>query len=177
MFPTFGPFLLCAILFLRCVFSAKVPPTLDARIRGTFFGAVVADALTLGTHYEYDAKRIRQFYGKIDRFFAPGERTGGETHGVGWGARNCKTAFLFCVCCWCVGTPHLVLSCFSFLFPDALFPDALCCLCFFNAQTTVATAEVHQNVPGKTPTMVTTTCSFLNIWRRHTRHKVRGQFN
>ena len=98
MFPTFGPFLLCAILFLRCVFSAKVPPTLDARIRGTFFGAVVADALTLGTHYEYDAKRIRQFYGKIDRFFAPGERTGGETHGVGWGARNCKKVFfvLFC---------------------------------------------------------------------------------
>ena len=95
MFPTFGPFLLCAILFLRCVFSAKVPPTLDARIRGTFFGAVVADALTLGTHYEYDAKRIRQFYGKIDRFFAPGERTGGETHGVGWGARNCKTAFFY----------------------------------------------------------------------------------
>ena len=38
--------------------------------------------------YEYDAKKIKQFYGKIDRFYAPGENTGGETHGVGWGARN-----------------------------------------------------------------------------------------
>ena len=114
MFPTFGPFLLCAILFLRCVFSAKVPPTLDARIRGTFFGAVVADALTLGTHYEYDAKRIRQFYGKIDRFFAPGERTGGETHGVGWGARNCKrpscSVFVAGV------SAHLTLCCLVFPF-------------------------------------------------------------
>ena len=58
------------------------------RIRGAFFGAVVADALTLGTHYEYDAKKIKQFYGPIDRYYAPGEKTGGETHGVGWGARN-----------------------------------------------------------------------------------------
>ena len=114
MFPTFGPFLLCAILFLRCVFSAKVPPTLDARIRGTFFGAVVADALTLGTHYEYDAKRIRQFYGKIDRFFAPGERTGGETHGVGWGARNCKTVFFYVFVAGV--SAHLTLCCLVFPF-------------------------------------------------------------
>lgn len=62
--------------------------TAQSRIRGAFFGAVVADALTLGTHYEYDAKKIKDFYGTIDRFYAPGEKTGGETHGVGWGARN-----------------------------------------------------------------------------------------
>ena len=37
---------------------------------------------------EYDAKRIFDFYGKLDKYYAPGERTGGETHGVGWGARN-----------------------------------------------------------------------------------------
>jgi hypothetical protein len=29
-----------------------------------------------------------QFYGQIDRYYAPGEKTGGETHGVGWGQRN-----------------------------------------------------------------------------------------
>jgi len=49
---------------------------------------LVADALTLGTHYEYDAKRIKRFYGDIDQYYAPGSKTGGQTHGVGWGARN-----------------------------------------------------------------------------------------
>lgn len=44
--------------------------------------------MTLGTHYEYDAKKIKQFYGQISKYYAPGEKTGGETHGVGWGARN-----------------------------------------------------------------------------------------
>ena len=24
----------------------------------------------------------------IDKYYAPGEKTGGETHGIGWGARN-----------------------------------------------------------------------------------------
>ena len=57
-------------------------------MKGALFGSLVADALTLGTHYEYDAERIASFYGKLDRYYAPGERTGGETHGVGWGARN-----------------------------------------------------------------------------------------
>eukprot|EP00930_Biecheleria_cincta_P018329 TRINITY_DN14317_c0_g1_i1.p1 TRINITY_DN14317_c0_g1~~TRINITY_DN14317_c0_g1_i1.p1 ORF type:complete len:548 (+),score=92.15 TRINITY_DN14317_c0_g1_i1:32-1675(+) len=61
---------------------------LVSRMKGAFFGSVVADALALGTHYEYDAQKIRQFYGNIDRYYAPGERTGGETHGIGWGARN-----------------------------------------------------------------------------------------
>merc|ERR1719446_708099 len=57
-------------------------------MRGAMLGSLVADALSLGTHYEYDAHKIHQFYGDIDRYYAPGERTGGETHGVGWGARN-----------------------------------------------------------------------------------------
>lgn len=63
-------------------------PSRQAKIEGAFFGALVADALTLGTHYEYDAKKIKQFYGQIDRYYAPGEKTGGQTHGVGWGQRN-----------------------------------------------------------------------------------------
>lgn len=49
---------------------------------------MVADALTLGTHYEYSAEKIKRFYGEIDRYYAPGQKTGGQTHGVGWGARN-----------------------------------------------------------------------------------------
>lgn len=50
---------------------------------------MVADALTLGSHYEYDAKVIKQAYGGIiPRYMAPGEMMGGSTHGVGWGRRN-----------------------------------------------------------------------------------------
>ena len=49
---------------------------------------LVADALSLATHYEYDAIKIKQFYGVVDKYYAPGEKTGGQTHGVGWGARN-----------------------------------------------------------------------------------------
>lgn len=66
----------------------RVTPALASRMKGAFFGAVVSDALSLGTHYEYDATKIKQFYGAIDRYYAPGEKTGGETHGVGWGGRN-----------------------------------------------------------------------------------------
>lgn len=58
------------------------------QMRGAMLGALVADALTLGTHYEYDAVKIKQFYGSIDTYYAPGQKTGGQTHGVGWGARN-----------------------------------------------------------------------------------------
>ena len=80
--------LLCRPLSTTAAAAAPAAPSLESRIRGAFFGAVVGDALTLGTHYEYDAKKIRQFYGRIDKFYAPGEKTGGATHGVGWGARN-----------------------------------------------------------------------------------------
>jgi len=75
------------MLAMSTIAHAK-KPTKAAQIEGAFFGALVADALTLGTHYEYDAKKIKQFYGDLDKYYAPGERTGGQTHGVGWGARN-----------------------------------------------------------------------------------------
>lgn len=68
--------------------AAKIAPSIASKMKGAFFGAVVTDAMSLGTHYEYDAKKIRQFYGAIDRYYAPGEKTGGETHGIGWGGRN-----------------------------------------------------------------------------------------
>lgn len=60
------------------------------RIKGAFYGAIVGDALCLGSHYEYDAKKIYEAYGKknIEKFMSPGEMMGGETHGIGWGQRN-----------------------------------------------------------------------------------------
>lgn len=64
-------------------------PSKESRIKGAFFGSLVADALTLGSHYEYDAKVIKQAYGgTISKYMAPGEMMGGSTHGVGWGRRN-----------------------------------------------------------------------------------------
>lgn len=73
--------LLCAL--------AEQEPSKEHRIKGAFFGALVADALALGSHYEYDAKIIKRAYGgTISRYMAPGEAMGGSTHGVGWGRRN-----------------------------------------------------------------------------------------
>jgi len=64
--------------------------TKEDSIKGAFFGAIVADALCLGSHYEYDAKKIYKAYGEkpIDKFMSPGEFMGGQTHGIGWGQRN-----------------------------------------------------------------------------------------
>lgn len=77
--------LLAAILV---IVTTEAAPT-ASQIEGVYFGALVADSLCLGSHYEYDAKKIKQAYGgPIDRFLAPGELMGGETHGVGWGQRN-----------------------------------------------------------------------------------------
>jgi ADP-ribosylglycohydrolase len=65
-------------------------PTKKEAIKGAFFGAIVGDALCLGSHYEYDAKKIYEAYGQkpIEKFMSPGEMMGGETHGIGWGQRN-----------------------------------------------------------------------------------------
>lgn len=64
--------------------------TKEEKIKGAFFGAIVADALCLGSHYEYDAKKIYEAYGQkpIEKFMSPGEMMGGQTHGIGWGERN-----------------------------------------------------------------------------------------
>ena len=64
--------------------------TKEEAIKGAFFGALVGDALCLGSHYEYDAKKIYTAYGEkpIEKFMSPGEMMGGQTHGIGWGERN-----------------------------------------------------------------------------------------
>jgi len=60
------------------------------KIKGIFYSAIVGDALCLGSHYEYDAKKIYKAYGdkNIEKFMGPGEMMGGQTHGIGWGERN-----------------------------------------------------------------------------------------
>ncbi len=64
--------------------------TKEEAIKGAFFGALVGDALCLGSHYEYDAQKIYEAYGEksIEKFMSPGEMMGGQTHGIGWGERN-----------------------------------------------------------------------------------------
>jgi len=74
------------LLLLQSSFTTE--SSFEEKVKGAFFGALVADSLSLCTHYEYDAIKIKKFYGSIDDYLAPGEKTGGITHGVGWGARN-----------------------------------------------------------------------------------------
>lgn len=64
--------------------------TKEEAIKGAFFGAIAGDALCLGSHYEYDARKIHAAYGhkSIEKFMSPGEMMGGQTHGIGWGERN-----------------------------------------------------------------------------------------
>merc|ERR1712071_666316 len=77
--------IILATFILRTAYAA----TVQKKIEGAFFGSLVADALTLGSHYEYDAPTIKKAYGGIiSEYMAPGEQMGGTTHGVGWGRRN-----------------------------------------------------------------------------------------
>ena len=70
--------------------ATNTTTTMLSRILGAFHGALVSDALCLGSHYEYDAPTIKSAYGgkRIERYMSPGELLGGSTHGVGWGRRN-----------------------------------------------------------------------------------------
>lgn len=78
-----------AVLPVLVLPISAASPSLPDRIEGAFFGCLVADALSLGSHYEYDAKAIKQAYGgTISRYMGPGEAMGGTTHGVGWSRRN-----------------------------------------------------------------------------------------
>merc|ERR1711871_156465 len=80
----------CLLLCTAFTSGQKTSTALHSKAKGAYYGALVADALTLGSHYEYDAKVIKKAYGgkDIDRFLGPGEQMGGSTHGVGWGRRN-----------------------------------------------------------------------------------------
>ena len=48
--------------------SAAAAPTSASRMRGVVHGALVADALCLGTHYDLrDPRLIHELYGDMDR--------------------------------------------------------------------------------------------------------------
>lgn len=69
-----------------------VNDTYKDRIIGAIIGSLVSDALCLGTHYEYNATKIKTTHrGDViggSRFLSPGEMMGGKTHGIAWGSRN-----------------------------------------------------------------------------------------
>ena len=68
------------LLLLSGVYGSPESVSKKDRIRGIFFGALVADALCLGTHYEYDAAKIKDAYqGIMDRYMTRDELFGGET--------------------------------------------------------------------------------------------------
>merc|ERR1719313_2382244 len=74
---------------MRSFLAVALAATTGEQIEGAFFGALVADALCLGSHYEYDAPTIKKAYGgTISEYMGPGEQMGGTTHGIGWGRRN-----------------------------------------------------------------------------------------
>ena len=70
-----------AIILAGSALAGSTPTSEQDRIKGAFFGALVADALCLGSHYEYDAPTIKKAYGgkPIETYMAPGERMGGTT--------------------------------------------------------------------------------------------------
>jgi len=81
---------LCRNVRMASSATSSAEGTKESSMLGAYFGALVADALCLGSHYEYDAVKIKTAYGgkTISKYMAPGEQMGGETHGIGWGARN-----------------------------------------------------------------------------------------
>jgi len=60
----------------------------STRAKASFLGSLCGDALALGGHYEYDAKKIKQMVGSYTDYLGPGQGMGGATHGVGWGSHN-----------------------------------------------------------------------------------------
>merc|ERR1711865_786874 len=60
-----------ATIFLHSAYGAST----TEQIEGAFFGSLVADALTLGSHYEYDAPTI----GWGRRNYHPGQKKGDQT--------------------------------------------------------------------------------------------------
>ncbi|KAL6759738.1 ADP-ribosylglycohydrolase-domain-containing protein [Haematococcus lacustris] len=58
------------------------------RAQDSFLASLCGDALSLGGHYEYDAKKIKAMVGRYTDYTAPGQGMGGATHGVGWGSHN-----------------------------------------------------------------------------------------
>ncbi len=61
--------------------------TKSDRVAGMLWGSLVADALALGAHWECDQARLRERFGRVDRYLAPvpgsyheGKPAGEQTH-------------------------------------------------------------------------------------------------
>jgi ADP-ribosylglycohydrolase len=54
------------------------------RIIRSFITGLIGDALSLGGHYEYDAKKIKAQVGRYTNYLPPGE----SNNGIGWGTAN-----------------------------------------------------------------------------------------
>jgi hypothetical protein len=63
--------------------GANAPTSAHVRIHNAFKAGLIADALALGGHYEYDAVKIKS-RGGFENFAPPGK----DNHGVGWGTAN-----------------------------------------------------------------------------------------
>jgi len=53
-------------------------------IRRSFLTGLIGDALALGGHYEYDARKIKVQVGRFENYLPPGE----SNNGIGWGTAN-----------------------------------------------------------------------------------------
>jgi ADP-ribosylglycohydrolase len=53
-------------------------------IRRSFLTGLIGDALALGGHYEYDARKIKTQIGRFENYLPPGE----SNNGIGWGTAN-----------------------------------------------------------------------------------------
>jgi hypothetical protein len=63
--------------------TASVQHSAHIRIQNALKAGLIADALALGGHYEYDAAKIKT-RGGFENFAPPGQ----DNHGVGWGTAN-----------------------------------------------------------------------------------------
>ena len=59
------PSITCLALLSIRGFATASDVKREDKIRGAYFGALVADALCLGSHYEYDAPKIKQAYSEF----------------------------------------------------------------------------------------------------------------
>ena len=59
--------ILSTIVHYRFFSSASV----ISKVQSSIVAGLVGDSLSLSTHYEYDAKKIKAYFGKVSNFGAP----------------------------------------------------------------------------------------------------------
>jgi hypothetical protein len=77
------PVLVCLTFSSAAAADAHAQARAHIRVQNSFKAALIADALALGGHYEYDAAKIKSRGG-----FQNFQEAGKDNHGVGWGTAN-----------------------------------------------------------------------------------------